>query len=281
MNELTFSALRRANLTRLPLFRNSRGEPAHSTPDGSDWCLAQWCNAVTGEVGEAANIIKKIERGDMTLEAARPALARELADIQIYLDLLAFRAGVDLAEATAAKWDEVSARVGLPLRIEQFMAAAPAADTAPSADAPRCYTLLPAYQDILAERRRQIEVEGFDAAHDDMHINQMIDGFGRVFRRTDPLYLAAVAYRDHAVGKANYGSDGRPINWPWPAKWWKPKGPRRDLVRAGALALAASEAWARRKHHFPNLHEALIAIITHDIEAIDAKARALAAGRAS
>lgn len=120
MIDLTFSALRRANLTRLPLFRNSRGEPAHATPDGSDWCLAQWCNAVTGEVGEAANLIKKIERGDLTLDEARPALARELADIMTYLDLLAFRAGVDLAEATATKWDEVSERVGLPLRMAQF-----------------------------------------------------------------------------------------------------------------------------------------------------------------
>ena len=57
---LTFNALRGANRARLPQFKNGKGEPAHSKPDGSDWCLAQWCNAVTGELGEAANLIKKI-----------------------------------------------------------------------------------------------------------------------------------------------------------------------------------------------------------------------------
>jgi NTP pyrophosphatase (non-canonical NTP hydrolase) len=109
---LSFSDLRRGNVQRLPLFKNRKGETAHSKPDGSDWCLAQWCNAVTGELGEAANIIKKIERGDMSLNDARADLAKELADVQTYLDILAFRAGIDLGLATAAKFNEVSRRVG-------------------------------------------------------------------------------------------------------------------------------------------------------------------------
>jgi NTP pyrophosphatase (non-canonical NTP hydrolase) len=114
---LTFDALRGANLARLPQFKNGRGEPAHSKPDGSDWSLAQWSNAVLGELGEAANIIKKIERGDMTLDDARPALAKEFADVQTYLDILAFRAGVDLGDATLQKWNEVSERVGSTVRL--------------------------------------------------------------------------------------------------------------------------------------------------------------------
>ncbi|MGL3208717.1 MazG-like family protein [Bradyrhizobium sp. BR 1433] len=114
---LTFDALRGANVARLPQFKNSRGGPAHSEADGSDWCLAQWCNAVLGELGEAASIIKKIERGDMTLDEARPALSREFADVQIYLDILAFRAGVDLGNATLQKWNEVSERVGATVRL--------------------------------------------------------------------------------------------------------------------------------------------------------------------
>jgi NTP pyrophosphatase (non-canonical NTP hydrolase) len=114
---LTFDALRGANLARLPEFKNGRGGPAHSEADGSDWCLAQWSNAVLGELGEAANIIKKIERGDLTLEEARPALAREFADVQTYLDILAYRAGVNLGEATCEKWNEVSIRVGSTVRL--------------------------------------------------------------------------------------------------------------------------------------------------------------------
>ena len=117
---LTFDALRGANLARLPQFKNGRGGPAHSQADGSDWCLAQWCNAVLGELGEAANIIKKIERGDMTLDEARPALSREFADVQTYLDILAYRAGVDLGEATLAKWNEVSVRVESTVRLHHY-----------------------------------------------------------------------------------------------------------------------------------------------------------------
>lgn len=116
---LRFTTLREANLRRLPEFKNRRGEPAHSEPDGSDWALSAWCNAVTGELGEAANLIKKIERGDMTIEEARADLARELADVQTYLDLLAFRAGVDLGAATIAKWNEISERVGSRIRIAE------------------------------------------------------------------------------------------------------------------------------------------------------------------
>lgn len=134
---LTFDLLREANIARLPLFKNGRGEPAHSQPDGSDWPLSQWSNALEGEVGEvaealedfvifariqkyvgrAANLIKKIERGDTTLAEHRQALANELGDVQTYLDILAFRAGVDLGEATVGKWNEISARVGVPLRL--------------------------------------------------------------------------------------------------------------------------------------------------------------------
>jgi NTP pyrophosphatase (non-canonical NTP hydrolase) len=112
MSTLTFNQLREANKARLPQFRNRRGLRAHREPDGSDWLLSAWSNAVCGELGEAANIIKKIEREDMTLDEAREDLANELADVQTYLDLLAFRAGIDLGAATVKKFNAVSVRVG-------------------------------------------------------------------------------------------------------------------------------------------------------------------------
>lgn len=114
---LTFNTLRGANAARLPTFKNSKGEPAHAQADGSDWSLGEWCNAVTGELGEAANIIKKIKRGDLTLEEARPALAKEFADIVTYLDILAMQAGVNLGRSTIEKFNEVSERVKSPIRI--------------------------------------------------------------------------------------------------------------------------------------------------------------------
>lgn len=115
--DLLLSALRTANRARIPLFKNGRGEIAHPMPDGSDWNLSAWSNAVLGELGEAANMIKKVERGDMTLDEARPALAKEFADVLCYLDILAFRAGVNLGAATISKFNEISIRVGAPIRL--------------------------------------------------------------------------------------------------------------------------------------------------------------------
>lgn len=111
-SNLTFNSLRRANTERLPLFKNSKGEPAHEKQDGSDWSLGEWMNAVSGELGEAANIIKKVRRGDLTIEEARESLGKEFADIVTYLDIAAFRAGIDLGKATVNKFNEVSRRVG-------------------------------------------------------------------------------------------------------------------------------------------------------------------------
>ena len=115
MRELNTAILRQANMARLPLFKNPKGEPAHAEPDGSDWALSAWCNAVCGELGEAANLIKKIERGDFTLEEKREELGKEFADILTYLDILAYRAGVDLGVATIDKFNEVSRRVAAPV----------------------------------------------------------------------------------------------------------------------------------------------------------------------
>lgn len=116
--EMTFAILRDANRLRLPRFKNAKGQPAHSQPDGSDWALSTWCNAVLGELGELANMIKKIERGDVTLDMAREAAGKECADVACYLDILAFRLGVDLGQAVLDKFNEVSDRVGAGVHIE-------------------------------------------------------------------------------------------------------------------------------------------------------------------
>lgn len=117
MSDLTFAQLRAANIARLPQFKNKHGQPAHSQPDGSDWSDAQWLQAVVGEIGEYANLRKKYDRGDIGPATFLSAAAKELADIQTYLDILAFRLGIDLGEATARKFNEVSERVGCDVRL--------------------------------------------------------------------------------------------------------------------------------------------------------------------
>lgn len=112
MNELKFKDLRNANLQRLPQFKNSLGNPAHSEPDGSDWSPAQWLQAVVGELGEYANFRKKYERGDIDHETFMIEAKKELGDIVCYLDILAFQLKIDLGEAVQSKFNEVSNRIG-------------------------------------------------------------------------------------------------------------------------------------------------------------------------
>lgn len=115
---LTFNTLRNGNIERLPMFKNCHGKPAHTEPDGSDWSPAQWLQAVLGELGEYANLRKKFERGDIDEDRFLSEAANELADVMTYLDLLAFRLGINLGEATMNKWNAVSRRVGANIRID-------------------------------------------------------------------------------------------------------------------------------------------------------------------
>lgn len=80
-----------------------------------------------------------------------------------------------------------------------------------------------AARDVLAERQRQIGVEGWTPEHDDEH-------------DSGEMAIAAAFY---AMAYRSY-EDGR-VRWPWDDKWCKPKSQRHNLVRAGALILAEIE----------------------------------------
>jgi NTP pyrophosphatase (non-canonical NTP hydrolase) len=90
----------------------------------SSWSLSDWMTATLGELGEAANVLKKLNRvrdgipgNAETPEELRSQFADELADAFIYLDLLAQAAGVDLSAAIKAKWARTSVKIGyMPAR---------------------------------------------------------------------------------------------------------------------------------------------------------------------
>lgn len=117
---LTFDTLRKANLARLPKFKNKHGELAHSKPDGSDWSRSDWLEAIVGELGEYANWSKKERRGDITREEFYVHARKEFADIVTYLDILAMQLGIDLGEAIVDKFNEVSDRVGVDIKITRW-----------------------------------------------------------------------------------------------------------------------------------------------------------------
>lgn len=54
--------------------------------------------SIFGEVGEMANIVKKILRGDADYELSKPRLNDELADIFIYVLKLSYQMDIDLEE---------------------------------------------------------------------------------------------------------------------------------------------------------------------------------------
>lgn len=85
----------------------------------SDWSLSDWCTATLGELGEAANIVKKLNRvrdgipgNKETPEELSAALRDEIADVFIYLDLLAQSQGFVLEDAVREKFAKTSAKIG-------------------------------------------------------------------------------------------------------------------------------------------------------------------------
>lgn len=84
----------------------------------SYWTASDWGNALAGETGEACNIAKKLRRAELNpkLEAGVTIedLAKELADVVAYADLMAASFGIDLGLAVAKKFNEVSGRVDSP-----------------------------------------------------------------------------------------------------------------------------------------------------------------------
>lgn len=83
------------------------------------WSLSDWMTATLGELGEAANVLKKLNRArdgvpgnKETPEELREMFADELADAYIYLDLLAQAAEIDLPAAIRSKFDRTSIKIG-------------------------------------------------------------------------------------------------------------------------------------------------------------------------
>lgn len=104
-------------------------------------------------------------------------------------------------------------------KIDALEAGAPVAAAAPAGDAKDAPT--DAARDVLAERRRQVEQEGWTPARDDAY--QSLE-----------LNRAAACY-------VSFGSGQAPSAWPWAAEWWKPRTYRDNMVKAGALILAEIE----------------------------------------
>ncbi|KUG39280.1 hypothetical protein AAU60_05905 [Acinetobacter johnsonii] len=95
-----------------------------------------------------------------------------------------------------------------------------------------------AIKDVINERQRQINQEFYSTENDDEY-------------KQNELLRAAVCYAENVVRRgwvfdSNFGPDVYqeeevPDLWPWDLDFWKPRNPRRDLVRAAALLIAEIE----------------------------------------
>lgn len=130
MTTLTFQEMRDANRTRC----------AQAFHKVEEWSNSDWGNALAGEFGEVAQELLEIQNlqlqffaklracdtikkqlrqmeGDAAYLELQKKLAKELADVVLYADLLAEAMGVDLGEAVREKFNEVSVKRNSEIRL--------------------------------------------------------------------------------------------------------------------------------------------------------------------
>jgi NTP pyrophosphatase (non-canonical NTP hydrolase) len=83
------------------------------------WSNSDWFTAILGELGEAANVAKKLNRirdgipgNKETEQELRDKLRQELGDVFVYLDLLAQRNGFLIGDAALEVFRKKSKEIG-------------------------------------------------------------------------------------------------------------------------------------------------------------------------
>jgi NTP pyrophosphatase (non-canonical NTP hydrolase) len=125
-SELSFKAFSRINRQRC----ESETGFNHKL---DSWSMSDWFLALIGEIGEAANVAKKLNRyrdgipgNKVSKEELQVKLRNELGDAFVYLDLLAQSVGVAIEEAASEVFDAKSEEIGCPIRM---LAPSPAPST--------------------------------------------------------------------------------------------------------------------------------------------------------
>lgn len=120
MADLTFLGV--SEINRIRAQRWHKGFPEGE----SDWTGADWSNAMCGEAGETANVVKKIRRIDTGIQQVENPkrdeliinkLAKEIGDVYIYLDLLAQYYGLSIESCVTFAFNQTSEKEGFPERI--------------------------------------------------------------------------------------------------------------------------------------------------------------------
>lgn len=169
-----------------------------------------------------------IDHGDRTEQIKGFAFPDRTAAIEHAAKTIAFRRAYLFQQLKEPRLRALRKSHGLPADI-------------PATPSPETNVRGAALADVAAERRRQIDIEGWTQGHDDAHS----DG---------ELARAASCYAYHGSWSASDRqkmANRFPQNWPWDRRWWKPKDARRDLVKAAALIIAEIERLDRTTEGHP------------------------------
>lgn len=122
---LTFAGFSRVNRERC----ESKDGFNHAL---NSWSTSDWFLALFGELGEAANVAKKLNRyrdgipgNKQSKEELEAMLRAELGDSYVYLDLLAQSLNVAIGEAASEVFDAKSKQLGCPIRMDAATQRAP------------------------------------------------------------------------------------------------------------------------------------------------------------
>ena len=114
------------DISKFQLINEERAKRWHNGQP--QWSLLEWCGAMCGESGEAANNAKKIKRLDTSLpnkeagldktntELLKAKLATEVANSIIYGIIILSELGVDASQILADVYDQKSIEYGFPER---------------------------------------------------------------------------------------------------------------------------------------------------------------------
>lgn len=184
-----------------------------------------------------------VERGvtfDQVITALKRAMGDALLPAPYRADLIGHfcnHLNAALTATGAAQGDEIKAPPAVWEAVQHAL------EAKPQQEAPAAQPLTDAARDVLAERQRQIEVEGWTPEHDDEHVNDEIAAMAA-------FYAMPPGAREWSAEDTGYGDTfGEAII---PEGWAAKEGDRRrELIKAGALILAEIERLDRAKESQP------------------------------
>jgi hypothetical protein len=241
----------------IPLYLASRTRNTETVVNEDDWSFQQRVGGWMRECFTPEIIADKLERNDRFIEEALELVqslnysaerAHALVDYVfgrekgepsqevggVMVTLAALCNPNDLNMDMAAETE--LARIldpAIVLKIRAKQAAKPTGSALPIPLAsPPSPAETDAARDLLAERKRQVEKEGWTPSHDDAHDR------GELAAAAGCYALGACLPTHEVDGPGSYVI---PSFWPWDGEWWKSSTRRRDLIKAGALILAEIE----------------------------------------